>query len=229
MVHSTIKSGTLVAVLLVHGILSVAASAIARAEPRPSADSASVQRARRHFLAGKQAFEAQSYAAALREFEAGYAIEPRPGFLLNMGHAARRLGDLPRAHELYQAFLATDPPADERGVAEKLVAELERDVPALRRPASPLAATPPRLALAPSSSAAASSSAVVGAAAAPPTFSLVDAPRPSSGSSGPIYGRWWFWAGAGAVAAGVVTAILIGPLRAGSSMRDSGSLGQIKL
>ena len=70
------------------------------------------QRARRHFLAGKRAFEAKRYAVALKEFEAGYAIDPRPGFLLNMGHAARRMGELRRARDYYLKFLESDPPGD---------------------------------------------------------------------------------------------------------------------
>ena len=54
-----------------------------------------------------------------------------------------------------------------------------------------------------------------------------DASSPSSAPA-PIYRRWWFWAGAG-VAAGLVTAVLIGTLGSGSAARDSGTWGQIKL
>src|SRR5581483_9179625 len=50
-----------------------------------NSSSATTQRARRHFLQGKRAFEAKRYSVALKEFETGYAIVPRPGFLLNMG------------------------------------------------------------------------------------------------------------------------------------------------
>jgi hypothetical protein len=199
---------------------------------------ANVERARRHFLAGKQAFEAKNYAAAFHEFETGYAIEPRAGFLLNMGHALRRLGDQRRALDLYTRFLATDPPQAERRVAAKLVADLQREQPADAQAASPatksasVSAAPaataaPSLTLAPEPAA--------GSASA--TLSLVDvappgeaAPRGADGSgAGPIYRRWWFWAGAGGLAAGVATAILMGTLGAGSSARDSGTWGQIRL
>src|SRR4051794_36655372 len=70
-----------------------------------NSSSASTQRARRHVLAGKRAFEARRYAVALKEFDAGYAIDPRPGFLLNMGHASRRMGQLRRARDYYLRFL----------------------------------------------------------------------------------------------------------------------------
>jgi tetratricopeptide (TPR) repeat protein len=90
--------------------------------------SANTQRARRHFLAGKRAFEAKRYAAALKEFEAGYAIDPRPGFLLNMGHAARRLGELKRARDYYLKFLESDPPATDRRATIALVVEIDRQL-----------------------------------------------------------------------------------------------------
>jgi len=86
------------------------------------------QRARRHFLAGKRAFEAKRYAAALKEFEAGYAIDPRPGFLLNMGHASRRMGELRRAREFYLKFLESDPPASERRSTIALVVDIDRQL-----------------------------------------------------------------------------------------------------
>ncbi len=109
---------------------------------------ATTQRARRHFLAGKRAFEAKRYAAALKEFEAGYAIDPRPGFLLNMGHASRRMGELRRAREFYLKFLESDPPASERRSTIALVVDIDRqlaEAPTSGRHASaaPAPVTPP--------------------------------------------------------------------------------------
>jgi hypothetical protein len=112
--------------------------------------SASTQRARRHFLAGKRAFEIKRYAAALKEFEAGYAIDPRPGFLLNMGHAARRLGELKRARDYYLKFLESDPPAADRRATIALVVEIDRQLASAAATGShalvvpePAAVTPP--------------------------------------------------------------------------------------
>src|SRR5215475_8272249 len=89
---------------------------------------ATTQRARRHFLAGKRAFESKRYAVALKEFEAGYAIQPRPGFLLNMGHAARRMGELKRARDYYLKYLESDPPAAERRSTIALVMNIDRQL-----------------------------------------------------------------------------------------------------
>src|SRR5882672_9982125 len=117
---------------------AMAAPGQAQAESR--AASANVQRARQHFLAGKRAFETKSFARALQEFQQGYALEPRPGFLLNMGHAARRMGQLREARDFYTRFLATKPPAAEQRAAAQLVADIERELP---RDPAPRAAVAP--------------------------------------------------------------------------------------
>ena len=96
-----------------------------------NSSSVTTQRARRHFLAGKRAFEAKRYSIALKEFEAGYAIYPRPGFLLNMGHAARRMGELKRARGYYLKFLESDPPAPARRTTIALVLEIDRQLAAV--------------------------------------------------------------------------------------------------
>jgi hypothetical protein len=98
--------------------------------PAPASPAASRQdelrRARQHFEDGKKAFEAKDYPTALKEFRAGYEIEPRPGFLLNMGHAAQKTGDLAAAKELYGRFLQTNPTGEERRVAEASIADIDR-------------------------------------------------------------------------------------------------------
>ena len=253
--------------------------------------SAATQRARRHFLAGKRAFEAKRYAVALKEFEAGYAIEPRPGFLLNMGHAARRMGELRRARDYYLKFLESDPPAVDRRSTIALVVEIDRQLASAQPAGShasvtpePAVVPPPRVTPpplvetaavvapaeavpAPSPPAPSITSAAVSredrlpepppalpiephgeraltvraTSRAPiaspgalplvvaPSAALVDTPAPArEETTSPIYRRWWFWAGTG-VAAAAVTAVLIGTLGAGSSARDSGSWGQLKL
>ena len=281
MASAAIRSGT--------GALAVAllVSLVATLEPRlgraaPSGRSATVQRARQHFLAGKHAFENQSYARALREFQAGYALEPRPGFLLNMGHAARRMGQLRDARDYYQKFLASRPspaPGEQRA-ATKLIAEIERELPPEPPARAPAALPPPaaRVAAAPPPPAAPAGEAPAPVADLPAPAAKREPPPASAGrpsgprptifpgalravpdepaawsgldarprsavlvtttsspedttapDAAPIYRRWWFWVGAGALAAGVVTAIVIGAQAGGSSARDNGSWGQLQL
>ncbi len=242
-----------------------------------NSSSATTQRARRHFLAGKRAFEAKRYAIALKEFEAGYAIDPRPGFLLNMGHAARRMGDLRRARDHYLKFLESDPPSAERRATIALVMEIDRQLAAAPAAGSHAAVAPAPAAVTPATPPPAATPSVETAAvvapvepppppaSAPPAVvaipvapqkeaaseaapegarpalhlepavavrvtsrALVEPPPSREESAPPIYRRWWFWAGAGA-AAGLVTAIVVGALGAGSPARDSGTWGQIRL
>jgi hypothetical protein len=64
--------------------------------------------------------------------------------------------------------------------------------------------------------------------AATPTTLVGSTSAPRDSASDPIYRRWWFWAGAGAVAAGALAAVLVGS-SGGSIARDNGSWGQLKL
>jgi hypothetical protein len=60
---------------------------------------------------GLARFQTHDYENATRDFEAGYAIEPRPEFLFAEGQARRLAGNCKAAVALYQRFLATGPPA----------------------------------------------------------------------------------------------------------------------
>jgi hypothetical protein len=272
MAPSTIRKRLrLVAIALVAVVVVVVAQ-VGRVSAAGGGETANVQRARLHFLAGKRAFEDAHYPKALREFQDGYALEPRPGFLLNMGHTARRMGQQREAREFYVRFLATSPPAAEQRIASQLVAEIDRELshgapaPAAAVVPAPTAVEPPPAPMAPPGEAApvlAQVTVVPVPAAAPapaaPRASPVTAtPRPPlklrapapaaeartstsaattltaspsaprDEASGPIYRRWWFWAGAGAVVAGALTAILVGT-SGGSAARENGSWGQLRL
>lgn len=84
-------------------------------------------RARRHFEAGQVEYTRGDFAGAVREFAAGYKLAPQPEFLVNMGQAYRRLGELDRAREMYARYLDEAPEGDfARPQVEKLLAEVER-------------------------------------------------------------------------------------------------------
>jgi tetratricopeptide (TPR) repeat protein len=188
----------------------------ARAEARVT--TANTQRARQRFLDGKQAFEAKNYREALRQFEAGYELEPRPGFLLNMGHAARKMGDARRAQELYRKFLRSGPPDDERRVAQKLLDALEKGIEPDPEAAEPFAAMPEAL----------RPSLQLSLRPVAPVM-VTAAPADAASDGDPLYKRWWLWAGVGGLAVGVAAVLLVGAVGSGSSVHDSGSWGAIKL
>src|SRR5436190_20670316 len=86
------------------------AQRVASADPpdaRPSANADSVGRA--HFQRAQKLSANGQYAAAYREFAAGYAATKRPLFLFNMAEAARANGDVAKARDAYLEFLRADP------------------------------------------------------------------------------------------------------------------------
>jgi tetratricopeptide (TPR) repeat protein len=64
--------------------------------------------ARRRFKHGTKLFDEAKFLEAAHEFEEGYAIAPRPGFLLNIAHSYRRAGDLKQSRRYYELFLSQE-------------------------------------------------------------------------------------------------------------------------
>jgi hypothetical protein len=135
-------------------LLAPRASPAQPADSRPSAAADAIGRA--HFQRGQRLSASGNYAAAYREFAAGYAATKRPLFLFNMGEAARASGDVARARDSYLEFLRVDPRSALAATARTRLAELDRaaGVPSPRteppsRPepapqrATPSRATPP--------------------------------------------------------------------------------------
>ncbi len=99
------------------------------AVPVSFAEDDPVTRARTHFEAGRALYRVGNYAEALRQFQAGYQLAPRPLFLLNIGQCHRKLDDLPQARTALQRFL-DEAPADapERAQVRELLADVEREI-----------------------------------------------------------------------------------------------------
>jgi tetratricopeptide (TPR) repeat protein len=188
------------------------------------------RQAREHYRRGKDAYAAQRFEEAYREFEAGYRLSDRPLFLLNMGHAKRRAGDLPMAKALFRRFLQLQPDSPHRAEVENLLRDVEAALPAPAQPLEPLPAAPPVVPRTPPPPPAPSPAPPVLRVPRPepppaPPPSVMAAPnRPPEESPPPR--RWWLWAGAGgAVVAGVLVAVLASG-RAGYTKQGSlGTLG----
>lgn len=136
-------------------------------------------------------YQARRYEEALAALEAAYAIHPDPRLLLNLGHACRRLGRNEEALEHYRRYQEQMPslsPAEAAAVAEYMA--LARRALAPPPGPVPVRAPPPP------------------APAPPPAPVLPPAPPPLR--SPPLYHRWWFWSLVGFVAAGTVTAAVLG-------------------
>lgn len=114
--------------LLLIAALVVAAPTIAWAE---SADDRA--QAEAHHERGLELYRANDFAGAAREFEAAQALAPAASNLFNLARCYERTGDLVRAIDALERYLAEELPADrrERGEAElaRLRALLEPSIP----------------------------------------------------------------------------------------------------
>jgi tetratricopeptide (TPR) repeat protein len=101
--------------------------------------------ARREYETGRRLYDAGQYRDAIEHFNAGYALAPRPIFLLNIGQAHRQLFEPTLARESYAAFLAHAPIDDPaRPEVEELVREIDASLSASAPPAIVAVAPPPR-------------------------------------------------------------------------------------
>jgi tetratricopeptide (TPR) repeat protein len=147
-----------------------------------------VKQAQAHYRTGEAAFNAGRFEEAIAEWERGYALAPKPLFVVNLAHAERRRGELRKSLALYRRYLLVDPETELRGEVERVIAELERAIAADDEARAPR--TPPRPP-APAPRAEAAAPALVTPAAPPPDRA------PS-----PLYKRWWVWTAAAAVVGG---------------------------
>ncbi len=204
-------------VLLV-GLLLAGAQPARAADPRLDA-------ARAHSQEGDAYYKLEKYAGAIAEYEQAYLAKPDPSFLYNIAQCHRLMGNGAEAIHFYRRFLKDAPNAPNRAVAEKHIRDLE-DIashgtspssppsPVLVAPApvSPPSPTEPPLAPLPS----APTSPPSALNAPPPTSTpvsttpAVENGAPSSQDEAqPIYHKWWFWTGVGAVLVGGIILVAV--------------------
>jgi len=68
-----------------------------------------IDEARAHYERGLELYGAKDYAGAIRELDAGYALDPRREFLFAEAQAHRLSGDCKSAVPLYKKFLDSEP------------------------------------------------------------------------------------------------------------------------
>jgi tetratricopeptide (TPR) repeat protein len=222
MARTAIGSGL---VFVVAGLVASLAAAPAR-----SASDARTEKAREHYLQADAFYKLDRYASALQEYEQAYLAKPDPSFLYNIAQCHRLMGDKAEAVKFYRRYLNDAPNAANREVAEKHIKDLETMLaaPAVPPPvtpppsSAPAAAAPPPSggrAVAPLSSGVEAVSPMPVPQPSAPRLALA-APAPVAGTEAsggalaagpapsrrdderPIYTKWWFWTGVGAVVAG---------------------------
>ena len=75
----------------------------------PAATAPMTSEAKLHYDRGLTLFAGHQFAAAIRELQLGYALDPRPEFLFAEAQAFRLAGDCSRAVPLYRQFLDRGP------------------------------------------------------------------------------------------------------------------------
>src|SRR6478736_3730385 len=80
------------------------------------------EQARTHYAAGGDLYARGQYHEALREFQLGYTLSPRPEFLINFAQAYRKLGEFDHAIVECERYLATGPPAALAGQPQRRLA-----------------------------------------------------------------------------------------------------------
>ena len=222
-----------VGLLLAWAMLGGPGAARAAEPGTDDGESPAVRQAREHYKTGEAAFKVGDFERARSEFEAGYALVPRPGFLLNMAHSDRRLGRLRSARALYKRYLLADPESKQRdevlGLISKLdsaIADEEKASAEARAASQPAPPPPPSAAPAAAAAAPAPPSLREPAPAPAIAISVPAVPPDKRQPSRPIYTRWWFWGAVAAVAvAAGAGAYLV--TRQGPTFHDDGSLGRL--
>ncbi len=162
---------------------------------------------------GVAAYNLGSYEEAAKHYEEAYRLIQSPDLLFNIGQSWRLAGKPDKALTAYKSYLRTAP-ADvpNRESVERRVTELERTLTETKAappsPPAPHDSLPPRK-------------------SAPPLLLPVVEPEPMARAAGdlnrpasvtesaesaqptPLYHRWWFWTGAGALVAGIVVGSIV--------------------
>jgi tetratricopeptide (TPR) repeat protein len=210
-------------------VCAVALPSRAVAEPLAAA-SQDDKEARRLFQRAELSFNLGKFDDALADYQSAYQAKPLTGFLFNIAQCYRNLGNWERARFFYRRYLTLEPRSPNRRRVEDLVAEMTDRLEKQQALMPPTNGPTKGLTTGPMPAAPPESTAVPEPALTPPVAPPL--PEPGAGSSTatvsstlvasppaaperkPVYKRWWFWTGVGAVVAGGVVAaiVLSGPV-----------------
>jgi tetratricopeptide (TPR) repeat protein len=225
-----------VSVMVLVQIMSWVPVAHAAANEESAKAEADKDAARTEWLRGNAAYDIGRYEEAATHYEAAYLLVQNPAVLFNIAQSYRMGGKLTQALDRYRSFLRkASADAPNRATAEKFVEEIKRKLEEKKEaaPVAPIEAAPATQPTLPAPTTtppppADTTPPTAGSSSAPPppagpvatpvpppvdtTANLTSppvTPEPASAEQ-PIYKKWWFWTGVGAVVvAGTVTAIML--------------------
>jgi hypothetical protein len=176
------------------------------------------QKATAHYAVGE-------YHDAAMEYEAAYKAKQDPALLYNAAQSHRLANDNQKALLLYKNIVKLHPTSKYAAESKDRIEKLEQAIATTQSPPNQPApvqlggtgAAPPPAASVPVQPIARPTPGAVPPPAAPPPAAApgpapaatltATAPPPPSGAT-PIYGKWWFWAGAGVVVVGAIVAVV---------------------
>lgn len=200
-------------VLAVALVTAAGTPAIAQPAPTPSPPaSADADEARRLSQQATADYKLGHFAEALTAYSAAYELFRAPQFLFNIAQCHFQLEQWDRAVFFFEGYLRELPAATNRALVEDLMREArERRAEAQTTAQRKLDLEKQRLEL--------ERREAERAAAQRPVGPAIDTPPPR-----PLYAKWWFWTGVGAVVVGAVTTAVV--LSSGTeTVLPEGSLG----
>ena len=206
---------------------SALVAALVMAAPLARGATPAAEREARHAFAAAEAhFKAGQFAAALSEYQAGYAASPLPGFLINIAQCQRRLGDLTKARATYQKFIVVAPDSPLVPEVNSLIAELDKLIADLgdgetgaETGTEESSETPPKPDLEPPPRADAPTAAA--------SMVVLTAPEPTPAARSSGHRRWWLWGVIGAAVVGGAVAAFALSSPSTTTIHD-GSLGTLR-
>jgi hypothetical protein len=210
------------------GFLVIITTVLGAATPAGPARAATEdeKKARALYESAEKNFDVGKFAEALTDYQAAYEAKPLPGFLFNIAQCYRNMGNYERARFFFRRYLALDPRAPNHRRVEELIAEMSKQIDAQAAAAPPSATAPPPATTTPPPEATTPPPDATPPTPPPPTAavpspivpppSAVAAPASSDTSAEvaavvaspppeprrPVWKRWWFWTGVGAVVVG---------------------------
>jgi len=204
------------------------------------ADKKSDAAAKKFYEDGTKYYSLGDFTRAIENYKKAFELKPDAVFLYNIAQAYRLSNDFNQALFFYKSFLRNMPTAPNKAEVEKRIAEMEEALEKQRRTANAAPTGPVAPDNAPTDDTgdtgdatdttdtsgvpdpadAADASAAGQENGTPPSSGNVD-----TGGSGkkPIYKKWWFWAGIGAVAVGTVAIVVVSSSGGGGA--PSGDFG----
>lgn len=100
---------------------------LAVATPAPAQEDRAVERAKRHYQRGSEAFSVGRFEESIKELEEAYRLSGESVLLYNIAKAYEKLGGLEEAIRHYRDYLdlTRDVPGEDRAEVEKVIVQLE--------------------------------------------------------------------------------------------------------